>query len=73
LSRVPFLVQIEEEAMAVSNATPTQCTSEIRRRRSGSTPVCSLPAPGPLHLPPNLVSVGTGGCKMIILSNILAK
>ncbi|XP_064971104.1 uncharacterized protein LOC135615935 isoform X1 [Musa acuminata AAA Group] len=54
---VPFLVQIEE-ALAVSSTTPTLCTSEIKRRRSGSTPVCLSSAPGPLHLPPNLVSVG---------------
>ncbi|THU51936.1 hypothetical protein C4D60_Mb06t36320 [Musa balbisiana] len=71
--RVGFSLGIEEEALAVSSTTPTLCTCEIKRRRSGSTPVCSLSAPGPLHLPPNLVSVGTGGCKMIILSNILAK
>ncbi|CAL9765320.1 unnamed protein product [Musa acuminata subsp. burmannicoides] len=55
---VPFLVQIEEEALAVWSTTPTLCTFEIKRRRYGSTPVCSSSAPGPLHLPPNLVSVG---------------
>ncbi|XP_064971108.1 uncharacterized protein LOC135615935 isoform X2 [Musa acuminata AAA Group] len=37
---VPFLVQIEE-ALAVSSTTPTLCTSEIKRRRSGSTPAVS--------------------------------
>ncbi|CAL9057176.1 unnamed protein product, partial [Musa banksii] len=70
--RVGFSAGIEEEALAVSSTTPTLCTSEIKRRRSGSTPVCSLSAPGPLHLIGLMRWIG-GGCKMIILSNRLAK